>query len=150
MRSLKYIADRHRCTSGDYRVYRISPRIDQIIFQDKRMLVYEKTFPLLQSLLVASLPPTLIVNHVQVWFPTDRDMVGCDSCSFWVHASCDRLAAKALSAAEQMDFHCRQCRRVRNFNNRLAALQQAQHALRIAEPRHPRSAFGLFATEIQR
>jgi len=87
---------------------------------------------------------------VQVWFPTEHDMVGCDTCSFWVHAACDRLAAKALSASEQMDFHCRQCRRVRNFNNRLAALQQAEHALRIAEPRQPRSAFGLFATEIQR
>jgi hypothetical protein len=87
---------------------------------------------------------------VQVWFPTDEDMVGCDTCSFWVHAACDRLAAKALMSADQMDYFCRQCRRLRNFNNRLSALQQAERDLRSAEPRQPRSAFGLFATEIQR
>ena len=70
-------------------------------------------FRLLQPLQSQSLMPIPTVVHMKVWFPTDRDMVGCDTCSFWVHASCDRLAAKALSSAEQMDFHCRQCRRVR-------------------------------------
>ena len=77
-------------------------------------------------------------------------MVGCDTCSFWVHASCDRLAGKALSSADQRDYFCPQCRKVKNFNNRLAALQQAEHAVRSAEPRPPRSAYQYFATEIHR
>lgn len=76
-------------------------------------------------------------------------MVGCDSCSFWVHASCDRLANKALSTAD-LDYYCPQCRKVKNINNRLTALQQAEHAVRSAEPRPPRSAYQLFAQEIHR
>ncbi len=87
---------------------------------------------------------------MQVWLADDKDMVGCDTCSFWVHAACDRLANKALHSADQMDYYCTQCRKVRNFNNRVAALQQAENAVRSAEPRPPRSAYQLFATEIHR
>ena len=84
-----------------------------------------------------------------MWHAEDRDMVGCDSCSFWVHAGCDRLANKALSSSE-LDYYCPQCRKVRNFHARVAALQQAENAVRAAEPRAPRSAYHLFAQEIHR
>lgn len=86
----------------------------------------------------------------QVWLPDEKDMVGCDTCTFWVHASCDRLARKALASADQMDYYCPHCRKVRNFNNRLVALQQAQHAVQSAEPRPPRTAYHIFAQEIHR
>ncbi len=77
-------------------------------------------------------------------------MVGCDTCSFWVHAGCDRLAAKVMASKEDMDYHCPHCRKLRNIHNRLVALQQAELAVRAAEPRPPRTAFHLFATEIQK
>lgn len=85
-----------------------------------------------------------------MWRPTDNDMVGCDTCSFWVHAHCDRLAGKVMSAGEEMDYFCPQCRKARNIHNRLAALQQAELAVRSAEPRQTRTAFQLFAAEIHR
>ena len=87
---------------------------------------------------------------LQVWLPSDKDMVGCDTCSFWVHTHCDRLAAKAMASGGDIDYYCPHCRKLRNINARLSALQQAENAVRTAEPRPPRSAFHLFAAEIHK
>lgn len=48
---------------------------------------------------------------LQVWKPTDKNMVGCDGCDFWIHHTCDTEAARVLaSAAEDEQYFCPHCR----------------------------------------
>lgn len=87
---------------------------------------------------------------LQTWTAADKDMVGCDTCDFWVHSSCDRMAAKVLASGEDMDYFCPQCRKAKNADNRLMALRQAEAAVQAAQPRQPRTAYHLFSAEIHK
>ena len=47
----------------------------------------------------------------QVWKPTDKNMVGCDGCDFWIHDHCDAQAARVLASnAEDEQYFCPHCR----------------------------------------
>lgn len=53
----------------------------------------------------------MLVVRLQVWKPTDKNMVGCDGCDFWIHDTCDPEAARVLaSAAEDENYYCPSCR----------------------------------------
>jgi hypothetical protein len=52
-----------------------------------------------------------VVPCPQVWKPTDKNMVGCDSCDFWIHDHCDTEAARVLASnAEDETYYCPPCR----------------------------------------
>lgn len=88
---------------------------------------------------------------LQVWFPTDKNMVGCDSCDFWIHDHCDELAAKALKMNNpDIPYHCPPCRHKKQASSLLRALHEAQENLRLAQPRRPRAAYNIFAAEIHK
>ena len=86
----------------------------------------------------------------QVWLPTDKNMVGCDSCPFWIHDHCDPMAAKLLRSTKEQPYHCPSCRQAKSHESKLAALREAEEAVRAAQPRKPRSAYQLFAAEIHK
>ena len=75
-------------------------------------------------------------------------MVGCDSCTFWVHAHCDPSAAKVLKADCEEPYNCPACREKKTAKSRLAELKKAEDDVRKHQPRRPRSAYNLFAAEI--
>ncbi len=56
---------------------------------------------------------------VQVWFPTDRNMAGCDNCSFWVHDHCDEAAGTAIEFGDEVTYYCPQCRRQADAHHKL-------------------------------
>ena len=88
---------------------------------------------------------------VQVWMHTEKNMVGCDSCDFWVHHTCDPKAAEVLKAnSDQVKYHCPSCREKKSTKHRLAELRKAEDEVRKAQPRKPRSAYNLFAAEIHK
>ncbi len=48
---------------------------------------------------------------LQVWKPTDKNMVGCDGCDFWIHDVCDAEAARVLAdGGEDEPYFCPACR----------------------------------------
>lgn len=55
----------------------------------------------------------------QVWFPTDRNMAGCDSCSFWVHDHCDEAAGTAIEFGDAVTYYCPPCRRQADAHHKL-------------------------------
>ena len=59
------------------------------------------------------------VSGMQVWFPTDRNMAGCDSCCFWVHDHCDEAAATAIEFGDAVTYYCPQCRRQADAHHKL-------------------------------
>ena len=82
---------------------------------------------------------------------TDKNMVGCDTCDFWVHTHCDPKAAEVLKAnSENIKYHCPTCREKKSTKHRLAELRRAEDDVRKAQPRKPRSAYNLFAAEIHK
>ena len=85
---------------------------------------------------------------LQVWLPNEKNMVGCDSCTFWVHSHCDPAAAKALKASGDDTYHCPACKEKKSAKSRLAELRKAEEDVRKHQPRRPRSAYNLFAAEI--
>lgn len=88
---------------------------------------------------------------LQVWMQTDKNMVGCDTCDFWVHTHCDPKAAEVLKANSQdIKYHCPTCREKKSTKHRLAELRKAEDDVRKAQPRKPRSAYSLFAAEIHK
>ncbi len=88
---------------------------------------------------------------LQVWMPTDKNMVGCDECDFWIHDHCDELARAALkNTSSDKPYYCPACRGKREAAGKLAALHEAQAAMTDAQPRRPSSAYKLFASEIQK
>ena len=87
---------------------------------------------------------------VQVWLPTDKNMVGCDSCSFWVHSGCDPQAHQVLNSATDEAYHCPDCRQKTSSKSRLAELRKAEEEVRKAQPKKPRTAYNLFAAEIHK
>ncbi len=87
---------------------------------------------------------------VQVWYQTDKNMVGCDTCVFWVHTHCDALAAKAINSTSDEPYHCPQCREKTSTKSRLAALRKAEDEVRKAQPKKPRTAYNLFSVEIHK
>lgn len=86
----------------------------------------------------------------QVWLPTDKNMAGCDNCSFWVHDGCDPGAMVALEAEGEIPYHCPPCQRQAEAHHKLQALRQAEAQLRAAQPRRPRSAYNLFSAELHK
>ena len=64
--------------------------------------------------IVAQLPVAgrrIIALFWQVWKPTDKNMVGCDGCDFWIHDHCDAQAARVLASnAEEEQYFCPHCR----------------------------------------
>ncbi|KAK9862670.1 hypothetical protein WJX84_009528, partial [Apatococcus fuscideae] len=87
----------------------------------------------------------------KVWMPTDKNMVGCDECDFWIHDHCDEQAKLALkNTSSDKPYFCPVCRGKREAAGKLAALNEAQAALTDAQPRKPSSAYKLFASEIQK
>lgn len=86
----------------------------------------------------------------QVWLPTDKNMAGCDNCSFWVHDHCDPAASVALHAPSDIPFYCAPCKRQAEAHAKLTALRQAEAQLRSAQPRRPRSAYHLFSMELNK
>ena len=56
---------------------------------------------------------------MQVWFPTDRNMAGCDNCSFWVHDHCDEAAGTAIEFGDAVTYYCPQCRRQADAHHKL-------------------------------
>ncbi len=93
---------------------------------------------------------TNAVMPLQVWLPTDKNMAGCDNCSFWVHDHCDPLASVALHAPSDIPFYCTPCKRQAEAHAKLTALRQAEAQLRAAQPRRPRSAYHLFSMELNK
>ena len=91
---------------------------------------------------------------LQVWLPTDKNMVGCDNCNFWVHDHCDPMAARVLALIERGDeeeaYMCPLCRKLEEGRQTLAALARAEAAMKHAQPRNPRSAYNLFSMEIHK
>jgi hypothetical protein len=85
-----------------------------------------------------------------VWLPTDKNMAGCDNCSFWVHDHCDPAASVALHAPSDIPFYCAPCKRQAEAHAKLTALRQAEAQLRSAQPRRPRSAYHLFSMELNK
>ncbi|EIE18305.1 hypothetical protein COCSUDRAFT_83606 [Coccomyxa subellipsoidea C-169] len=83
-----------------------------------------------------------------VWLPTDKNMAGCDNCSFWVHDHCDPAANVALHAPSDIPFYCAPCKRQAEAHAKLTALRAAEAQLRAAQPRRPRSAYHLFSMEL--
>lgn len=51
-------------------------------------------------------------RHLQVWWPAENNMVGCDSCDFWIHDGCDFEAARILAngASDAEPYNCPMCR----------------------------------------
>ncbi|DBA81836.1 TPA: hypothetical protein ACH3X1_007555 [Trebouxia sp. C0004] len=86
----------------------------------------------------------------KVWYQTDKNMVGCDTCVFWVHTHCDALAAKAITSTSDEPYHCPQCREKTSTKSRLAALRKAEDEVRKAQPKKPRTAYNLFSVEIHK
>lgn len=86
----------------------------------------------------------------QVWLPTDKNMAGCDNCSFWVHDHCDPAANVALHAPSDIPFYCAPCKRQAEAHAKLTALRAAEAQLRAAQPRRPRSAYHLFSLELNK
>ncbi|DBA76675.1 TPA: hypothetical protein ACH3X2_008711 [Trebouxia sp. C0005] len=86
----------------------------------------------------------------KVWYQTDKNMVGCDTCVFWVHTHCDALAAKAINSTSDEPYHCPQCREKTSTKSRLAALRKAEDEVRKAQPKKPRTAYNLFSVEIHK
>ena len=56
---------------------------------------------------------------MQVWFPTDRNMAGCDNCSFWVHDHCDEAAGTAIEFGDAVTYYCPHCRRQADAHHKL-------------------------------
>jgi len=98
---------------------------------------------------------------------SDRNMVGCDSCDFWVHDHCDPRAALALAAgSEDVPYQCPRCAGAAGepwgagdaprgewgpgAQAQLAKLREVRQALREAEPRRPRTSFQLFVMDVHR
>ncbi len=90
------------------------------------------------------------VYPAQVWLPTDKNMAGCDNCSFWVHDHCDPAANVALHAPSDIPFYCAPCKRQAEAHAKLTALRAAEAQLRAAQPRRPRSAYHLFSLELNK
>jgi hypothetical protein len=86
----------------------------------------------------------------QVWLPSDKNMAGCDNCSFWVHDHCDPAANVALHAPSDIPFYCAPCKRQAEAHAKLTALRAAEAQLRAAQPRRPRSAYHLFSLELNK
>ena len=91
---------------------------------------------------------------MQVWHPNERNMVGCDNCSFWVHVHCDPVAQRVLHQMErgheEAPYMCPLCCRQEEARTMLAALATADAAMKAAMPRNPRSAYNLFSMEIHK
>ena len=87
---------------------------------------------------------------LQVWYQTDKNMVGCDTCDFWVHTHCDPLAAKAIKGNSDEPYQCPSCREKTSSKSRLAALKKAEDEVRKAQPKKPRTAYNLFSVEIHK
>jgi hypothetical protein len=90
------------------------------------------------------------VGAGQVWLPTDKNMAGCDNCSFWVHDHCDQGAMAALNTEGDIPYYCPPCRRQAEAHHQLQTLRQAEAQLRAAQPRRPRSAYHLFSLELHK
>ncbi len=107
------------------------------------------------------------LGGAQVWQMSDRNMVGCDSCDFWVHDHCDPRAALALAAgSEDVPYQCPRCAGAAGeawgagdaprgewgpgAQAQLAKLREVRQALREAEPRRPRTSFQLFVMDVHR
>ena len=58
-------------------------------------------------------------GHAQVWFPTDRNMAGCDNCSFWVHDHCDEAAGTAIEFGDAVTYYCPPCRHQADAHHKL-------------------------------
>jgi PHD-finger len=89
----------------------------------------------------------------QVWMQSDKDMVGCDGCDFWIHTACDEAAAIALrasAAGEEVPYYCPSCSAQQEGAAQLAALAAAEDQLRRYQPRRARSAYYLFAADIHK
>ncbi|KAK9827616.1 hypothetical protein WJX81_006673 [Elliptochloris bilobata] len=97
----------------------------------------------------------------RTWTMSDCNMVGCDSCDFWVHDHCDPGAAVALAAgSEDVPYQCPRCVAAEDPPARgtwgpaaqaqLAKLREVRQALRDSEPRRPRTSFQLFVMDVHR
>ena len=58
-------------------------------------------------------------GRTQVWFPTDRNMAGCDNCSFWVHDHCDEAAGTAIEFGDAVTYYCPPCRHQADAHHKL-------------------------------
>ena len=73
---------------------------------------------------------------VQVWFPTDRNMAGCDSCSFWVHDHCDEAAGTAIEFGDAVTYYCPPCRRQADAHHKLQVCMSIRKALEAVDAMH--------------
>ncbi len=76
-----------------------------------------------------------------MWFPTDRNMAGCDNCSFWVHDHCDEAAGTAIEFGDAVTYYCPPCRHQADAHHKLQvtpACLPAETLLACAHVKHCR------------